>query len=228
MKTLLTLSLVLMAGTGCYASTISWANNMFPASPGVVDLGVVSKSILDDTNTFNLPVRSLDIPNLPDIAAVGFTFQPTFTEPNTLGYKNDGPGLEHGLGITNSVGDAEIRNDLALQIDLSNLLLGTVSLTVDSIDAGEGYRIWGSTTLTGPMTLLVDSTFATGGMVQTQTFDNTYKFFDVTSDTPHNGLSSLVLRSVTANTGSVPEPATLGIAGVGLLAAGLLRRRKRA
>jgi MYXO-CTERM domain-containing protein len=78
------------------------------------------------------------------------------------------------------------------------------------------------------MTLLADSTFATGGFVQTQTFDNTYKFFEVTSDTPHNGLSSLVLRNVTANTSSVPEPATLGIAGLGLLAAGLLGRRKRA
>jgi hypothetical protein len=226
MKTLLTVSLLLIAGTSCYASTITWANNMFPAAPGVVDLGVTSKNILDDTNTFNLPVNSLDITNMADITPIGTMLTPVYIAPNTLGYKNDGPGLEHGLGITNSVGDAEIRNGLALQIDLTNFLLGTVSLTIDSIDSAEGYRIWGSNTAGGPMTLLVDSTFATGGMVQTKTFDNTYKFFELTSDTPHNGVASVVLRSVTAS--SVPEPATLGIAGLGLLAAGLLRRRKSA
>jgi hypothetical protein len=227
MKKLLWSSLLFIAGSSCYAATITWANNMFPAAPGVVDLGVTSKNILDDTNTFNLPVNSLDITNMADVTPIGTMLTPSYIAPNTLGYKNDGPGLEHGLGITNSVGDAEIRNGLALQIDLTNFLLGTVSLTIDSIDpATEGYRIWGSTTVGGQMTLLVDSTFATGGMVQTKTFDNTYKFFEITSDTPHNGIASVVLRSVTAS--SVPEPATLGIVGLGLLGVGLLRFRKRA
>jgi hypothetical protein len=75
------------------------------------------------------------------------------------------------------------------------------------------------------MTLLVQSNFSTCGFVQTQTFGNTYKFSELASDTPHNGTDSVVLRSVVANT--VPEPATLGIVGLGLLGAGLRRLRQR-
>jgi hypothetical protein len=148
-ETVMFVSLLFVAGSSCYAATITWANNMFPTAPGVVDLGVTSKNILDDTNTVNLPVNSVDITNMADITPIGTMLTPTYIAPNTLGYKN-GPGAERGLGITNSGGDAEIRNGIALQIDLSAFLLGTVSLTIDSIDGPrEGYRIWGSTTAGG-------------------------------------------------------------------------------
>src|SRR5258708_20113153 len=98
-------------------------------------------------------------------------------------------------------------------------------LTVDSIDPpSEGYRIWGSTTANGAMTLLAQSNFSTGGSVQTKTFDNTFKFFELTSDTPNNGVDSLVMRSVViSSTSTVPEPATLGMMGLGLVGAGFLR-----
>jgi hypothetical protein len=226
MKKLLCSSLLFVAGGSCYAATITWANNMFPASPGVFDLGVTSTNIKDDTNTINLPVNSLDITNMADVTPIGTMLSPVYTTPNTLGYKNLSPDPERGLGISNSGMDAEIRNGLALQIDLSAILFNTVSLTIDSIDApAEGYRIWGSTTAGGPMTLLAQSNFTTGGMVQTQTFGNTYQFFELTSDTPHNGIDSIVLRSVITN--PVPEPATLGIVGLGLFGVGLLRVRER-
>ena len=71
MKKLLIFSLLLTAGGTSYATTISWANNMSPAAPGVVNLGVTSKSILDATNTFSLLVTSLDITNMPVTAALG-------------------------------------------------------------------------------------------------------------------------------------------------------------
>lgn len=229
MKKLFGISILLMAGSSAYAATITWANHMFPAAPGVVDLGVTSTLIKDDTNTFNLPVTSLNITNMADITPIGTMLIPVYTTTGNLGMKNDGPGQEHGLGVMNNPPEAEIRLGYALQIDLSAFLYTTAMLTVDSIDApGEGYRIWGSTTANGPMTLLVQSTNATGGFVQTKTFDSTYKFFELTSDTPHNGVDSIVMRSVVINsTESVPEPATLGMMGLGLVGAGLLRLRKK-
>jgi len=228
MKKLFAISILLiMAGSSAYAATISWANNMAPAAPGIVDLGVTNTNIKDDTNTFNLPVHSLNITNMPDIALAGFMFQPMYTTTGNLSIKNDGPGLEHGLGILNTIGDGEIRLGYALQIDLSAFLFSNVALTVDSIDGPmEGYRIWGSSTANGPMTLLLQGNFLTGGFVQTKNFDNTYKFFELTSDTPHDAVSSLVMRSVVINS-AVPEPATLGMMGLGLVGAGLLRFRKK-
>src|ERR1700730_1570157 len=131
MKKLFAISILLMAGSSAYATTITWANNMFPAAPGVVDLGVTMTNIKDDTNTFNLPVKSLNITNMPDIASIGFMLVPTYAEmTGNLGMKNDGPGLEHGLGIMNNPPEAEIRLGYALQIDLSAFLYNSTSLTI--------------------------------------------------------------------------------------------------
>lgn len=226
MKKLFAISILLMAGSGAYASTISWANNMASAG-GVVDLGVTSTLIKDDTNVFNLPVNSLNITNMADITPIGAMLTPVYTTPNHLSVKNDGPGAEHGMGILNTIQDGEVRLGFTLQIDLSAYLFSNVMITVDSIDPpSEGYRIWGSTTAGGPMTLLAQSNFSTGGFVQTKSFDGTYKFFELTSDTPHDAVDSIVMRSVVISSG-VPEPATLGMMGLGLVGAGLLRFRKK-
>ena len=226
MKKLFAISILLMAGSSAYAATISWANNMSSAG-GVVDLGVTSILIKDDTNVFNLPVNSLNITNMNDITPIGTMLSPMYTTPNHLSVKNDGPGAEHGMGILNTIQDGEIRLGFALQIDLSAYLFSSVMFTVDSIDGpSEGYRIWGSTTAGGPMTLLAQSNFTTGGFVQTQSFDSTYKFFELTSDTPHAATDSIVMRSVVISS-AVPEPATLGMMGLGLVGAGLLRFRKK-
>jgi hypothetical protein len=222
MKGLLVFSLLLIAGSSAFASTITWATNMFPAAPGVVDLGATSKLIADDTHSFNLFANSLNITNMPDVAVLGASINPTYTTTVDLGGENDGAGLEHGLGIRTST-DAEMRNGYALQINLSGFAYTSVSLTIDSIDPpNEGFRIWGTST-TKPMVLLAQSSYSTGGFVQTETFDNTYSIFEITSDTPHNGIDSVVLRSVSINT--IPEPTTLVMMGLGLALVTLLARR---
>jgi hypothetical protein len=227
MRKLLAISILLMAASGAYATTITWANNMFSPVPGAFDLGVKSTNIKDDTNTFNLPVTALNITNMADITPIGTMLIPVYGAQGNLGWKNDGPGREHGLGTMNNPPDAEIRLGFALQIDLSAFLFSNVALTIDSIDPPhEGYRIWGSNTANGPMTLLVESNYTTGGFQQTKSFDNTYKFFELTSDTPHDGVDSVIMRSVVINS-AVPEPATLGMMGLGLVGAGLLRFRKK-
>jgi hypothetical protein len=236
MKKLFVFSLLLLAGRS-YGGTISWANNMYPAtvdpSGNGTDLGVTSKTIADDTNTpaDNITATSLNITNLSASSTIGFSFTPTLGTTVDLGWKNQGaPALEHGLGIMDAA-DGEIRNTYALQINFSSISFLTMALTVDSIDDGtsgnEGYRIWGSTTANGPMTLLAEG-LGSSGFVQTVAgLPNTYSYFDLTSNTPGDPISSLILRSAAATTSSVPEPATLAMMGLGLVAVGYMRLRKR-
>src|SRR5258708_39298472 len=131
MKKLFAISILLVAGSSAYATTISWMNNMSSAG-GVVDLGVTSTLIKDDTNPFNLPVNSLNITNMADITPIGTMLNPAYTTPNHLSIKNEGPGAEHGLGILNTIQDGEIRLGYTLQIDLSAFVFSNVALTIDS------------------------------------------------------------------------------------------------
>jgi hypothetical protein len=166
----------MLAGSS-FAATITWDNNLSPAAVGVVNFGLTTKSFLDNTNTFSLAANSLNITNMPNTYTVPIA--PTTTTAFNLGQKRDaGVGAEHGLGIMTQ-GDAEIRNGAALHLDLSAFVLGSVTLTVDSIDApSEGFRIWRSATANGAMTLLTSSKYASGGVVQSKTFNNpTYKYF---------------------------------------------------
>src|ERR1700682_6332941 len=96
MKKLFGISILLMAGSSAYAATITWANHMFPAAPGVVDLGVTSTLIKDDTNTFNLPVTSLNITNMADITPIGTMLIPVYTTRGNLGVKNAVPRRQRG------------------------------------------------------------------------------------------------------------------------------------
>jgi len=226
MKHAILLSFLLAASSVSYGTTITWSNNLHPAGTATVDLGVTSKSFLDNSGGFSLFATSLDITNMPNNAGVGTVFTPTYTQTVDLGYKNEGPLVEYGLGIM-TASDAEIRWGYALQINLSSVPFSSASLTVDSLDAwtNEGFRVWGSTTAGGPMTLLAQSTFSTGGNPQTVTFGNTYTFLELTSDTPNCGIDSVLLRSAAVNT--VPEPATLAFMGLGLAGVGWLRLRNR-
>ncbi|HEY4362915.1 MAG TPA: PEP-CTERM sorting domain-containing protein [Bryobacteraceae bacterium] len=226
MKSTLIVSFLLAASSVSYGTTITWSNNLYPTATTTVDLGVTTKSFLDNSGAFNLFATSLDITNMPNNAGLGTVFTPVYTKTVDLGYKNEGPLVEYGLGIMTE-SDAEIRWGYALQLNLSSVPFSSASLTVDSLDAwtNEGFRLWGSTTAGGPMTLLAQSTYSTGGNPQTVTFGNTYSFFELTSDTPNCGTDSVLLRSVAVNT--VPEPATLVMMGAGLLGVGWLRLRMR-
>ncbi len=213
------------------ATPITWSNSFFPtAFSSGTDLGFTSHNFTSDAGGVLLPVTSLTLNNMPVAGVVGTT---TYTQQLgtalDLGWQNLGaPGAEHGLGIWDAIHDAEIRKSSALQINLSGITFTNVAFTLDSINsgnttAGEGYRIWGSATAGGVMTLIAQSTFSTGGFVQTKTFNNTYKFFEITSNTPTDGLSSVVLRSVA--TDAVPEPSTYAMLGMGMLALGIARRK---
>src|SRR6266404_442292 len=48
-------------------------------------------------------------------------------------------------------------------------------------------------------------------MVQTKTLDSTYKFLELTSDTPHDSTASIVLRSVVIGSGPAGNSVSFGI-----------------
>jgi hypothetical protein len=230
MNKLFAFSLTLaFAAASSYGSTIFWANNLAPTTLTLTNLGTLSHSFLDDTNTFSLNATSLDITNMPLSATVGTTtVNPTFTTSANLGYKREAD--EWGLGIMTNT-DAEIRLGYALQIDLSAYSMSGVGFTIDSLDSNEGFRIWGSTTANGQMTLLATGN-GSAGFTQTLSLNpGAYKFYDITSNTPNNSVSSLVLRSVSASSStpsSVPEPASLSAMGLGLaIMGGLLFSKKQ-
>jgi hypothetical protein len=225
----LSVSLAFVAGSS-FASTILWESNLAPTVVGRNDLGPGPQNFKDDSNNFNLVATGLSITNMPTSISLGSMITPTFGTPSPdLADKLDSDG-EHGLGVFDVYQDGEIRLSSALQIDLSALSFSGVSLTIDSIDVfdgiNEGFRIWGVNG--GKLTLLFQGN-AANGFVQTVSFNPaTFKVFDITSDTPNNSISSVVLRSVEINSTATPEPATMAMMGLGLIAAGAFRFRKKA
>ncbi len=241
MKKLLAFTFVMASVAGsCLAAPITWSNSFFPAAVGPTGTAVPGntnvKTFTANNGINTLVASSLVFSNLPNSIAVGGTFTGTPTLGAFLGWKNEGaaamPPLEHGLGIYDTQGgftDAEIRGMNGLQINLTGINFVNVAFTIDSLDPNEGFRVFGSNQQGGTYTLLGTGIGTnSSNFVQTQTYTTSFKFFTITSNTPGSAVSSVLLRSVTANDSAVPEPATMGMIGLGFLALGAARLRKKA
>ena len=181
------------------AATITWNFSNF----GTGDLGAVTKS-------FNATSPA----GLPAIIATGSSH---------LYYKNDG-GDETGLGLVGN-SDHEIEPGDYIILNLTALSGDTnFQLKIGSVQSGESYRIYGSTTgVLGSFTSLF-----TGSLNNTffavPAALSTYSYIGITAPT-----GDVLLMAASADTSKgeerVPEPATFALAGSALAALYFMRCR---
>jgi hypothetical protein len=135
--------------------------------------------------------------------------------------KNDA-GDEKGLGL-NGTSDNEILTTDFVQLDLTNLLAthpGTITMSINSVQTGEGWNIYESKTLATLGTLLQSGTTETPFTLNPLL--SGYDFVSVQASA-----FNVLLGTLATQGSSVPEPGTAAILGVGLLALGSIARRVR-
>jgi PEP-CTERM motif len=135
--------------------------------------------------------------------------------------KND-TGDEKGLGL-NGTSDSEILTTDFVQLDLTNLLAthpGTITVSMNSVQSGEGWNIYASKTLGTLGTFLQTGT--TEGVVTLNALPSGDDFISVQASSGNILISTLATQG-----SSVPEPSTAAILGLGLLALGSIARRVR-
>ncbi|HEV2422074.1 MAG TPA: PEP-CTERM sorting domain-containing protein [Candidatus Acidoferrales bacterium] len=143
---------------------------------------------------------------------------------------------ETGLGISNG-GDNEIDSDQFIQFDFGQLAhMGITSLTfnIESVQDGEGFRIFQSDAAGDPEDLLTTVTgngsnnpnsIASATVTVSLDGDN---FIDISSLENADTSNDVLVGGASSPNSATPEPGTLVLFGTGLLVAGFGLRRRSA
>ena len=168
------------------------------------------------------------------ITAYGYSF----TDQNLLGtglaealYIKNGGGGEQGLGLNNSDADKEVHYNELVQLNVASVraaLGNNVTVTIDSVQTGEGYRLFSSATTGAAGTDIHDFLSTHDGEVR-QTYNLTltqdYLGLSAIYDGSTNG--DVLLTQITFSPTVVPEPSSLVVIGIGgLLVTWQLKKRR--
>jgi hypothetical protein len=129
--------------------------------------------------------------------------------------KNEGP-TEFGVGLKAGTNN-EISGPDFIQLNLTkieSLNPTSLSIGINSIQTGETYSVWGSASAGVLGTLLAGN--QTAGTFNLEPFATKFDYFSVTSP------DTVLLNVLTVNT---PEPSSLTLLGIGLVALALCGRR---
>lgn len=178
----------------------------------------------------------------PSVTLSGFNNASTAVATDLFGKSTASPSDENGVGLNNDT-DGEITYGSFVQIDLEPLITGgnsiaNFNLMFGSTTLGEEWRVCQTNTAGALCGTSADLGGATNpGTTNYGTFVSfntpTDRYIDVT-EAVNSGDDNILLgklkvdvSSGSAGGASVPEPATLGLAGFALAGLGLLRLRKR-
>jgi hypothetical protein len=188
-----------MASPGAQANTLNSATFNFQSPAGVLG------------TTESYTVSGLTI------TAAGFSGS-NFSIPNATLFDKTSGGDENGLGLKKAP-DHEITAGSYIRIGLP-ANISAVSFTMDSSTAGEGWKVYGSNSPTGSLTLLLS-----GNGEQSHSLA-VYPYYFFTATSGNVLLGSLTL--VDPPPATTPLPGALPLFGAGLGAMGFLGwRRKR-
>jgi hypothetical protein len=220
----LIIGIVLWMAAPAWAGTVtfSFANcNVTSPSP-------LSGSCPGDLGTSQATFGS-DSPSGYTVTASGYFTSSTSSPSDNLYVKTSG-GDENGLGLVSEDSDHEINTNQFIQLNLSSLANAGFTggtLTIGSVQSGEGYSIFTSNTAGVLGSLELSGT--TDNSPISVSWSASDPILGITAYVPAQGSSGsdVLLTSLSASTPNnpTPEPASLALMGSGLIALAIVSRR---